>query len=304
MVSATFHEPVLVDTVRQFARGTTRAIDATVGGGGHAAVFCDAGAEVLAIDRDPAALAAARERLGDECVTYVHGAFDDPDVLEAMVVFRPDAVLLDLGVSSHQLDADGRGFTFRPGAPLDMRMDREQVVTAASLLNRAPPEEMARWFREYADERKAWRLANGIAHRRLRGAFVTSDDLVNAIRGALGPRSGPSDFARLFQAVRVAVNDELTRLERVLPGLLEALLPVGWLGIISYHSGEDRLVKHTFAAWARECVCPPGQPVCTCRGCALGRTWRPKMIRADAQEIETNSRARSATFRAFVKADA
>jgi 16S rRNA (cytosine1402-N4)-methyltransferase len=131
-----------------------------------------------------------------------------------------------------------------------------------------------------------------------------SDDLVNAIREVMGPRSGPGDFARLFQAVRMEVNEERAQLERALPALRDALVPDGALAVISYHSGEDRLVKRAFAEWAKACICPPGQPVCTCRGRALGRLASRRASQASAEEVAANPRARSARLRAFVVADA
>jgi 16S rRNA (cytosine1402-N4)-methyltransferase len=140
--------------------------------------------------------------------------------------------------------------------------------------------------------------------RRERQPFVTSDDLVNAIRAVLGPRSGPGDFARLFQAVRIAVNDELAGLEHALPALRESLKPGGRLSIITYHSGEDRLVKQSFRDWARACVCPPGLPVCTCRGRPLGRVEPRKPILPAEAELAANPRARSAKLRIFVVGDA
>jgi 16S rRNA (cytosine1402-N4)-methyltransferase len=211
--------------------------------------------------------------------------------------FRPDFVLLDLGVSSEQLDTDGRGFSFRPGVPLDMRMEH-RGRSAAELLNRLPEHELAALFREYGDERRARRLAATVVQRR-QTPFTTSDDLVNAIRAALGPRTGPATFARLFQAVRIAVNDELGELRRALPYLRDALVPGGRLAVISYHSGEDRIVKHSFREWARACVCPPAQPLCTCRGRALGRLDPAKPIVPAAAETAANPRARSAKLRAF-----
>jgi 16S rRNA (cytosine1402-N4)-methyltransferase len=143
-----------------------------------------------------------------------------------------------------------------------------------------------------------------VVRRRRRAAFTTSDDFVNAIREVLGPRSGPGDFARLFQAVRIAVNDELEQLARALPALRDALVPGGRLGVISYHSGEDRLVKQTLRDWARACICPPRQPVCTCRGRPLGALLTKKAVTPDADEIAANVRARSARFRAFANAAA
>src|SRR5439155_11293540 len=144
-------------------------------------------------------------------------------------------------------------------------------VTARDVLNSWPVERLAAVFTDYADERRGRALAREIVRRRLSAPFAISDDFVNAIRAVLGPRSGPPDFARLFQALRIAVNAELESLSAALPALRDALVPGGRLGVITYHSGEDRIVKHQFREWARECICPPRQPVCTCRGRALGR---------------------------------
>lgn len=297
-----FHVPVLAAVVREWAAGSRRAVDATAGGGGHTAVLVESGARVLAIDRDPEALATARARLAGHPVEFCQGAFDDDALLAAVRAFRPDRVLLDLGVSSRQLDAEERGFTFRPGAPLDMRMSGAGL-TAADVLNTKPEADLTAIFKDLADERRARGLAREVVRRRGRQPFSVSDDFVNAIRAALGPRSGPGDFARLFQAVRIAVNDELAALERALPALRDALVPGGRLGVIAYHSGEDRVVKHLFREWSRDCVCPPGQPVCTCRGRALGTVLTRHGVTPDDAEIAANSRARSARFRAFEVAD-
>ncbi len=302
MPPADYHVPVLLDAVLAAAEGCRRAVDGTVGGGGHAERLRAAGAEVLAIDRDPEAIAAARARLGDERITWVTGRFAAPEVLAHVLRFQPDFVLLDLGVSSRHLDADRRGFSFREGTPLDMRMAGEGI-TAAELLNHTSEEELGRVFREYGDERKARRLARAVVERRARRPFATSDDLVGAIRRALGPTSGPPDFARIFQAVRIAVNDELEELETALPALRDALAPGGRLAVITYHSGEDRIVKLAFRDWARACVCPPGQPVCTCRGRALGRVSPRRPTLPAADEVAANPRARSAKLRVFEKAD-
>jgi 16S rRNA (cytosine1402-N4)-methyltransferase len=299
-----FHVPVLADAVRTWAAGSRRAVDGTLGGGGHAAILLGLGARVLGIDRDPDAIAAARLRLGTDAIEYREGSFAAPAALAAIQSFQPDRILLDLGVSSHQIDSDARGFTFRPGAPLDMRMEgagsREQrAVPARDVLNSWSVERLSTVFTDYADERRGRALAKEIARRRLTAAFVVSDDFVNAIRAVLGPRSGPSDFARLFQALRIAVNAELDALETALPRLRDALEPGGRLGVITYHSGEDRIVKHSFREWARECVCPPRQPICTCRGRALGRVLTKKPVVPDANELAANPRARSAQFRVF-----
>jgi len=292
-----YHVPVLLPEVLAAAGPARRVVDGTLGGGGHAAAFLDLGAEVLGIDRDKEALASARRRLGDQRMTYLEASFGSPEALEAVGRFRPDFILLDLGVSSHQLDDETRGFTFRPGAALDMRMGREGL-TAADWLNEADEEELRQVFREFGDERRAPALAREIVRRRARQPFATSDDLVNAIRAVLGPRSGPGDFARLFQAVRIAVNDELGGLAEALPALRDALAPGGGLAVISYHSGEDRIVKHLFRDWARACVCPPETPQCVCRGHPLG-TVAGRPVTAGDTEIAANPRARSARLRVF-----
>ncbi|HEX6434896.1 MAG TPA: 16S rRNA (cytosine(1402)-N(4))-methyltransferase RsmH, partial [Gemmatimonadales bacterium] len=247
-------------------------------------------------------IAISRRRLGESGMRYLQTAYSSPEALAAVTGFTPDFVLLDLGVSSRQLDEENRGFTFRPGAPLDMRMS-EVGETAAELLQSSDASLLETIFRTYGDEPRARRLAGEIVRRRGRQRLSTSDDLVNAIRAALGPRTGPGDFARLFQAVRIAVNDELAGLERALPAFRDALIPGGKLAVITYHSGEDRLVKHAFREWASSCICPPGMPVCTCRGRPLGRTELRKPLQADATEVNANPRARSARLRIFVVDD-
>jgi 16S rRNA (cytosine1402-N4)-methyltransferase len=298
-----YHVPVLLGPVLAAAEGAGRVVDGTLGDGGHASAFLERGAEVLGIDRDPEAIARARQRLGERGIHYLHDSYDSPEALTAVAGFRPDLILLDLGVSSRQLDELGRGFTFRPGAPLDMRMGTTGG-SAADFLNYQDEATLERVFADYGDERQARRLAREIARRRQRHSFATSDDLVNAVRATLGPRAGPPDFARLFQAIRIAVNDELAGLERALPELRDALGSGGGLAVITYHSGEDRLVKTAFREWASACICPPRQPVCTCRGRPLGRMEPRKPIVPDGSEVEANPRARSAKLRVFRVLDA
>ena len=296
------HTPVLLGPLLAAAGRSARVVDATLGDGGHAATFLAAGAEVLGIDRDPDAIAGARGRLGDERIRYLEAPYASDTALAAVAAFEPDLILLDLGVSSRQLDEDARGFSFRPGAALDMRMDRSGP-TAAEMLNRADQAALARIFTDWADEPRGRQLAAEVVRRRERHPFAVSDDLVNAIRAVLGARSGPPDFARIFQAIRIAVNDELEGLERALPAFRDALVPGGRIAAISYHSGEDRLVKHAFREWGRRCICPPRQPVCTCRGRALGRVEPRKPLVADAAEVAANPRARSARLRIFRVSD-
>src|SRR5467141_2977249 len=303
--SIPYHTPVLAAAVREWASGSTRAVDGTLGGGGHAAILRELGARVLGIDRDPDAIGAAQPQLGTEGVEYLAASFAAPAALAAIAAFHPDRILLDLGVSSHQIDAAERGFTFRQGAPLDMRMQGGRTgeggrgLTARDVLNSWPVERLATVFTDYADERRGRALAKEIVRRRLSAPFAISDDFVNAIRAVLGPRSGPPDFARLFQALRIAVNQELETLVAALPALRDALVPGGRLGVITYHSGEDRIVKNAFRDWGKDCICPPRQPICTCRGRALGRVLTKKPVSPSSDEIASNPRARSAQFRAF-----
>ena len=304
------HVPVLVNEIVGLAEGCRRFVDCTVGDGGHSARLLEMGGEILAIDRDPQAIAEAKTSLGSHHVSWVHAPFSDPNALQAIRDFRPDFVLFDLGVSSRQLDLDSRGFSFRRDVPLDMRMSADMQMststgpTGADILNTLDRDDLTRLFREYADEPKARQLANQIVRRREASPFRTSDDLVNAVRAALGPRSGPADFARLFQAVRIEVNGEIRALEETMPAVLDALVPGGKIAVISYHSVEDRVVKRLFRDWSASCVCPPGVPVCSCRGMALGEQLLRKPVFPSDEEVALNPRARSARLRAFRKSDA
>lgn len=300
MTASGYHLPVLASEIAAAVHGAQRVVDATIGGGGHAELLRASGAEILGIDRDPDALVAARGRLGRERITYLLASYASAEALAAVAAFQPEAILLDLGVSSHQLDQADRGFSFRPGAPLDMRMS-QSGPTGADVLNALSADELRTVFADLGDERHAARLAREVVRRRATQPFTTSDDFVNAIRAVLGPRSGPGDFARLFQAIRITVNEELDGLRAALPAFLEVLRPGGCLAVISYHSGEDRVVKHAFQEWARRCICPPALPICTCRGQPLGRLEPRKPIRPAAAETAANPRARSATLRIFRK---
>lgn len=300
-----YHAPVLLDEVVELLGNAKSVLDGTLGGGGHSEALLMKGVRVVGTDRDPEAVAAASARLASYQRTgqfmAVLSTYDAVDEVGALAGQKFDGVLLDLGVSSRQFDAESRGFTFREGAPLDMRMGGDGE-TAADVLNDRDDRELARIFKEYGDEPRAPRLAREIIKRRQREPFATSDDLVKAIRGALGPRSGPPDFARLFQALRIAVNDELDGLRRALPTLRERLNPGGRLAVITYHSGEDRIVKNSFREWSTACVCPPKQPVCTCGGRAFGETLTRKPILPKGEEIASNPRARSAKLRAWQRA--
>ena len=298
-----YHAPVLADEVVSLLASARLVLDGTLGGGGHSLALLEHGGDVVAIDRDPQAIEAARRRLAAfEAAGRFRtalGNYADVDAIHALDGLQFDGILLDLGVSSHQLDDPLRGFSFREGVPLDMRMGTDAARDAATLLNTADEIELGSIFREYADERRAMRLAREIVRRRQNHQFATSDDLVGAIRGALGPRTGPADFARLFQAVRIAVNDEIGGLERALDRLRERLHPGGTFAVIAYHSGEDRVVKNAFRDWSADCVCPPRQPICTCRGRALGTLLTRRPTTASPDEAARNPRSRSARLRAW-----
>ena len=302
-----YHSPALADEVVALLRGAALVLDGTLGGGGHAAALLDSGVErVIGIDRDPDALASANARLTAAAArgrfAAYQGNYAAIDEIPAIADLRFDGILLDLGISSHQIDDASRGFSFREGAPLDMRMggSGDAAPSAAELLDHATEQELSHVFRDFGDEPRAARLAREIVRRRATRPFATSDDLVRAIRGALGPRTGPSDFARLFQAVRIAVNDELGGLARALPILRDRLTTGGTLAVIAYHSGEDRLVKHAFREWSTDCICPPRLPVCACGGDhALGESVTRRAIVASADEVARNARARSARLRAW-----
>lgn len=300
---STYHAPVLAEEVVHLLEGARSVLDGTLGGGGHSLALLGAGADVTAVDRDPEAINAARRRLGsyEDAGRFrtVLGNYSDLDQIRELDGLAFDGILLDLGVSSHQLDDPTRGFSFREGVPLDMRMGADAERDAATLLAEADEGELGAIFREYADERRAMRLAREIVRRRGNRPLTTSDDLVGAIRGALGPRTGPGDFARLFQAVRIAVNDEIGGLERALDTLRERLHPGGILVVIAYHSGEDRVVKNAFRDWSASCICPPRQPICTCRGHALGTLVTRRPVTASPEEADRNPRARSARLRAW-----
>lgn len=304
-----FHEPVLgrevVDVLGPRPGGFY--LDGTVGGGGHARLLLErcSDCRLLAVDRDEDALAHARRALEpwSDRVRFLHARFDhavdDVDLRERGL----DGALLDLGVSSRQLDADARGFTYRQGAPLDMRMDATAGgETAADLLADADEARLVRIFRELAEEPKAKRLAGAIVRRRARARLETSDDLVAALAIAVGRAPTHQEKARVFQGLRIAVNGELEALAAAIDGIREALVPGGVLAVIAYHSLEDRIVKHAFREWSKDCVCPPELPMCRCRGRALGESVNRKPIEAGAEERARNPRARSAHLRAWRKA--
>jgi 16S rRNA (cytosine1402-N4)-methyltransferase len=304
-----FHDPVMVEEVLEVLDGAKGGwiLDGTLGGGGHTEAMLTRWprCRVLGVDRDPEAMEASAKRLApfSDRVRFLKMRFDQ--AMEDAFVRQEglDGALLDLGVSSWQLDRDHRGFAFRKGVGLDMRMGGEgEGRTAADLLNECPEEELAHVFKEYGEEPKARKLAREVVRRRERQPLRTSDDLVAALARALGRIPAPKESARIFQAVRIALNQELEALGRALPLIRDGLNPDGVLAVLAYHSLEDRIVKDAFRDWSRDCVCPPGLPVCVCRGRALGHPVFKGPRKASGAEVEKNPRARSAILRAWRKA--
>jgi 16S rRNA (cytosine1402-N4)-methyltransferase len=301
---ATEHLPVLERELTQLldpAPGET-AIDCTFGGGGHArAVGERVGPDgsLICVDRDPAA-AEQFERLARrlECeARFIRGEFGDVLARLRNEGLEPDCVYFDLGVSSFQLDVAERGFSYSYDAPLDMRMDPQEPVTAAEVVNDWPEQRLAEIIRTYGEERHAKSIAREIASRR---PLASTGELVEAVRAAVPPsyRFGRGHPAkRTFQAIRIAVNAELDSLERALPVAWEMLAIGGRLAAISFHSLEDRSVKRFLAARARECICPPELPVCACGRVPEAELITPRPVRPGAAELERNPRAASARLR-------
>lgn len=283
-------------------------IDATVGGGGHAARLLAARPDLrlLALDRDEAAVEAARRelaRFGDR-VTVVHAGFERLGEVVTMNA-AGDAVtgaLLDLGVSSHQLDEPSRGFSYRHDAPLDMRMDTTQPTTAAHLVNDLDEAGLARVLRTYGEERFARRIAREIVRRR---PLATTGDLVDAVRAgvpAATRRTGGHPARRTFQALRIAVNDEMAHLEAGLGAAFDALAPGGRMVVLSYHSLEDRIVKRRFADWSTGGTHPPGMPTKESARGGAARLLTRRALRPSRDEVAGNPRAESARLRALERA--
>ena len=305
--SATDHVPVLAAEVRELlgvGPGDT-VVDATFGAGGHAALLADdlAGhGKLIAIDRDPA----AREYFGRFATrTRVQTRFlrgDFSVVLQQLADngVEADALLLDLGVSSMQIDRPERGFSYAADAPLDMRMDPSADVSAAGIVNKADERDLATIFRRYGEERYARQIARAIVRRRKERPFERTGDLVETIKSAI---PAPARFGdghpakRVFQALRIAVNDELGALEVALPAALSMLRPGGRLAVISFHSLEDRIVKQFLREKERGCTCPPDFPICVCGHEPRLRALHRKAIRPTPAELAANPRASSARLR-------
>ena len=293
------HEPVLAGEVVTFLRPASgrTIIDGTLGGGGHSSLLLKGGARVIAFDRDPAALSHARSFLSahTESFTAIEGNFAEaPGVLAGMGITSVDGVLLDLGVSSHQLDTAERGFSFQREGPLDMRMGHSGM-TAADLVNTAPAEELARIFREYGDEPRAIQFAVRIVRAREKKPFVTTLELADLIAaGRTGPRHPAT---RVFQALRIAVNDEVGSLERALPSFVSLLAPGGRLAVITFHSLEDRIVKQFFRKHSMAEIDNPTWPAPRPNPDRMLDLVTVRSVTASPEELASNPRSRSARLR-------
>lgn len=296
------HVPVLLDEVLTYLnpRSGGTYIDATVGAGGHTAGILERSGpdgQVLGLDQDPNALDIAAERLsafGDR-VTLVRRNFRYlKDVAEEQNFTIVDGILLDLGYSSLQIDDMGRGFSFRADAPLDMRLDPDAPTTAADLVNHLPETELADVIYEFGEERHSRKIARAIVEHR---PLTTARELGDLIEDVLGRRGRIHPATRTFQALRIAVNDELGALEDVLPQTIDLLRPGGRVAVISFHSLEDRIVKHFFKREAQDCICPPHILVCECGHTATVDVITRSPVTATEEEVNQNPRARSAKLR-------
>lgn len=306
------HQPVLKRQVVELLQPERcrRMIDGTVGGGGHAEALLEAAppdAELLGIDRDDDALAAAAKRLArfGNRVHLHRGAYGESLAAAAAALNwdSVDAVLLDIGVSSHQINTADRGFAHRLDGPLDMRMDRRSRTTAATVLNTASAEQLERIFREYGEEPRARQLARAVVDRREQQPWERTRELaelVERVAGRAYDRGLPA-ATRVFQALRIRVNGELDELAAGLEAAVALLRPGGRLAVISFHSLEDRMVKEFVRGRAVECICPPDFPVCVCRHRATLRPVTRKPATADETELTENRRAAPAKLRVAEK---
>ena len=304
------HVPVLfnevIDSLGIRANGTY--MDGTVGGGGHSSGICERLSEkghLLAVDRDSIALRAAEDRLADyDCKkTFIHANYSDIDAIKAECE-SVDGILLDLGVSSYQLDTAERGFSYMHDAPMDMRMNEDDLFTAYQVVNEYSEKELFRIIKEYGEERWASRIAKFIVKARSEAKIETTGQLVEIIKAAIpasARRTGPHPAKRTFQAIRIEVNGELEHLSRAMEKLPDLLASGGRMAVITFHSLEDRIVKVAFNKRANPCTCPPELPVCICGKVADITKVTSKPIVASEHELEENPRARSAKLRVIEK---
>lgn len=283
-------------------------VDGTLGGGGHAFHICEklsSKGRLIGIDQDEAAILAAGERLTPfkDLTTIVRNNYEAmPAVLDTLGIAKVDGILLDLGVSSYQLDTFDRGFSYREDAPLDMRMDRRQTMTARDVVNGYTEMQLYHIIRDYGEERFAKNIAKHIVRNREDKPIETTFELVDIIKQAIPAKvraKGGHPAKQTFQAIRIELNRELEVLETLLSGMIDRLNPEGRMCIITFHSLEDRIVKNAFRQYENPCICPPNFPVCTCGAVSKGRVITRKPILPGGKELEENSRSKSAKLRVF-----
>ena len=305
------HVSVLLDETIEALRIKPDGIyvDGTLGGAGHSSEICkrlSPKGRLIGIDRDEDAIAAATEKLSaySEQVTIVKDTYEHmPEILTRLQVGPVDGILLDLGVSSHQLDTPERGFSYLTDAPLDMRMDREDSVSAYHIVNEYSQSELAHIIREYGEDRFANNIAKHIVEARKKQPIETTGQLSDLCRAAIPmkvQKTGGHPAKRTFQAIRIECNRELEQLENTLDGMIDCLKPGGVLAVITFHSLEDRIVKNNFKRNENPCTCPPDFPVCVCGKESKGKALR-KPILPTEKECEENSRSKSAKLRTFTK---
>ncbi|NLK39720.1 MAG: 16S rRNA (cytosine(1402)-N(4))-methyltransferase RsmH [Clostridiales bacterium] len=302
------HRPVLLrETIEGLnIRPGGVYIYCTAGGGGHSyeiAKRLTGGGRLICIDRDADAISAVRERLrdfGDKVVIIQENFVNLAHIAERLGIDRADGIMMDLGVSSHQLDRAERGFSYNADAPLDMRMDRDNPLDAQTVVNSYPEEDLCRIIRDYGEERFARRIASRIAESRQRSPIESTGELVRIIKEAILPAAridGPHPAKRTFQAIRIEVNGELDVIAPAIDGAVRILSAGGRLAVITFHSLEDRIVKQTFQGYVRGCTCPRDFPVCVCGERPMIKIVNRKPIVSDKTELEENPRARSAKLR-------
>ena len=306
------HTPVLLAEVLYYlnCKSGSTVIDCTLGGAGHAEAVLDLitpEGKLIGIDKDDAAIFAARARLArfSQQAKFIKGDFRDLDrILRELGIDEVDGLLLDLGVSSAQLDSPERGFSYRQSGPLDMRMDPSQRLTAATLVNEYPVSELASIIKKYGEERWASRIAQFIGRAREQKPLLTTTDLVGVIKDAVpasARRRGGHPAKQTFQALRIEVNQEIIALEDILGQAVQWLGRGGRVVVISYHSLEDRMVKQAFSGLSKGCICPPDLPVCKCGKKPFLKILTKKAVRPSKGEIEANPRAKSGRLRAAEK---